>query len=50
VVGVDKVVQERLVQLGEPLGDEVAVLSGVSAGDDVVLHPGADVRDGLHVE
>jgi multidrug efflux pump subunit AcrA (membrane-fusion protein) len=42
-------VQERLVQLGEASGDAVAVLSGVKAGDSVVLQPGADVRDGVRV-
>ena len=42
-------VQERLVQLGETSGDEVAILSGVKAGDSVVLQPGAEVRDGVRV-
>ncbi len=50
VVGPDKLVQERLVQLGEALGGDIAVLSGVKAGEDVVLHPGTDVRDGARVE
>jgi membrane fusion protein (multidrug efflux system) len=49
-VGADKLVQERLVQLGEPMGDDVAVLSGVKPGEDVVLHPSAEVRDGVRVE
>jgi membrane fusion protein (multidrug efflux system) len=43
-------VQERLVQLGETVGDVVAVASGVKPGDIVVLRPGANVHDGTHVE
>ncbi len=43
-------VQERLVQLGETVGDVVAVLGGVKAGDNVVLSPGPDVRDGAKVD
>jgi RND family efflux transporter MFP subunit len=50
VVEPTKEVQERLVQLGESKGDVVAVLSGVKAGETVVLQPGPDVRDGAHVE
>jgi RND family efflux transporter MFP subunit len=50
VVGPAKEVQERLVQLGAAKGDVVAVLSGVSVGESVVLNPGPDVRDGAHVE
>jgi membrane fusion protein (multidrug efflux system) len=45
-----KQAQERLVQLGETVGDVVAVVSGVSAGDAVVLHPGGDMHDGARVE
>jgi membrane fusion protein, multidrug efflux system len=43
-------VQERLVQLGETVGDAVAVVSGVKPGDLVVLRPGPNVHDGTHVE
>jgi membrane fusion protein, multidrug efflux system len=50
VVGTDKRVQERLVRLGETKGDVVAVLSGVRNGENVVLQPGPDVRDGARVE
>jgi len=50
VVGADKLVQERLVQLGEEVGGDVAVLSGVKPGEDVVIHPTAEVRDGVRVE
>jgi membrane fusion protein (multidrug efflux system) len=42
--------QERLVQLGETVGDVVAVGSGVKSGDRVVLDPGADIHDGVRVE
>ncbi len=50
VVGADNRVQERLVRLGESKGDMVAVLSGVQTGENVVLQPGPDVRDGARVE
>ncbi len=43
-------VQERLVQLGETSGDVVAVMSGVKSGENVVVKPGPDVRDGARVE
>jgi membrane fusion protein (multidrug efflux system) len=50
VVGSDKQVQERLVQLGETKDDLIAVLKGVRPGENVVLEPGVDVRDGARVE
>ena len=46
----DGTVQERLVQLGDTSGDVVGVLSGLQAGENVVVNPGADVRDGARVE
>jgi membrane fusion protein (multidrug efflux system) len=42
--------QERLVQVGETVGDVVAIASGVKSGDKVVLQPGADMHDGVRVE
>lgn len=50
VVAPNKVIQERLVQLGEAKGDLVAVLNGVRPGESVVVKPGPDVRDGARVE
>ena len=50
VVGADHLIQERLVRLGETKGDLVAVLSGVRPGENVVVQPGPDVRDGARVE
>jgi membrane fusion protein (multidrug efflux system) len=43
-------IQERLVQLGETVGDVVSVVDGVKAGENVVVRPGADVRDGVQVD
>jgi membrane fusion protein (multidrug efflux system) len=43
-------VQERLVQLGEAVGDVVTVVDGVKTGDMVVVQPGPDVRDGAQVD
>jgi RND family efflux transporter MFP subunit len=42
-------IEERMVQLGEPKDDVVAVLRGVSVGERVVDKPGPDVRDGASV-
>jgi len=50
VVGADRQIQERLVQLGETKQDLVAVLSGVRPGESVVLQPAPSVRDGARVE
>jgi RND family efflux transporter MFP subunit len=46
----DGVAQERLVALGETVGDVIAVTSGVQPGENVVVKPGPDVRDGARVE
>ena len=43
-------IQERLVQLGETVGDVTAVTSGLKAGESVVRKPGPDVRDGARVQ
>jgi membrane fusion protein, multidrug efflux system len=43
-------VQERVLQLGSSQGDSVAVISGVKAGENVVLSPGPDVHDGAKVQ
>jgi membrane fusion protein (multidrug efflux system) len=43
-------VQERVLQLGSTQGDNVAILSGVKAGENVVLTPGPDVHDGAKVQ
>jgi membrane fusion protein (multidrug efflux system) len=42
--------QERLVQLGESVGDVVAIVSGAKVGDNVVLRPSANLHDGTRVE
>jgi membrane fusion protein (multidrug efflux system) len=50
-------IQERVAQLGStkddpsaPGGTWVAILSGVSKGENVVLSPGSDVHDGAKVQ
>ena len=43
-------VQERVLQLGSTQGDVTAILSGVKAGESVVLSPGPDVQDGAKVQ
>jgi len=46
----DHLIEERIVKLGERTGDAVAILTGVTAGEQVVLNPGQDVRDGVRVQ
>jgi membrane fusion protein (multidrug efflux system) len=41
--------QERLVHVGAPAGDAVAILAGLKAGERIVLSPAANLRDGLRV-
>jgi len=43
-------IQERTVQLGSTDGDNIAILSGVKPGENVVLTPAADVHDGAKVQ
>lgn len=47
---VDKRVQERIVQTGGVRGDNTAVLVGLKVGENVVVSPGPDVRDGALVQ
>lgn len=47
---VEKVVQERIVQLGGEKEGAIAILSGIKPGEQVVVGPGADVRDGARVQ
>ena len=42
--------EERLVQLGEDHGDEVAVLVGLIAGERIASPLGSEIVDGLKVE
>jgi membrane fusion protein (multidrug efflux system) len=49
-VVVSQQVQERLVQVGDASGDLVVVNDGVKPGENVVVKPGPDVRDGARVE
>ncbi len=46
----DKRVTETQVTLGEQLGDMVEVLSGVKAGDRIVLRPMNRMRNGLRIK
>lgn len=49
-VVVDKVVQERVVQLASEADGHAGIVQGVKAGENVVLKPGPDVRDGARVK
>ncbi|HYX67730.1 MAG TPA: efflux RND transporter periplasmic adaptor subunit [Terriglobales bacterium] len=50
VVGADRVANLRYVTLGNAAGAQVEVLSGLQAGDRVVLEPGARELDGRRIE
>lgn len=50
VVGAESRVQFRPVQVGRNLGNEVEVLSGLEAGEQVVLSPNALLQDGSPVK
>jgi membrane fusion protein (multidrug efflux system) len=43
-------IQERLVQLGETVGDLTAIVDGLKPGENIVVAPGPDVRDGARVD
>lgn len=49
-VVVDKRVQERIVQAGSEKEGATAILGGLKTGEQVVLAPGPDVRDGAKVQ
>lgn len=49
VVSTDSRAQLRLVKSGAVTGDRVAILSGLTAGETVVLAPAATLRDGQPV-
>jgi RND family efflux transporter MFP subunit len=49
VVGADARAQLRLVKSGATTGDRVAILSGLTAGETVVLAPAPTLRDGQTV-
>jgi len=44
------VARMRLVKTGRRLADEIEVLSGLNEGETVVAAPGAEIRDGVHIE
>jgi membrane fusion protein (multidrug efflux system) len=43
-------IEERVLQLGEELEGLIAILSGVKAGDALVLNPPSNIHDGARVE
>lgn len=48
-VVVDKRVQERVVQVGGERDGLTGILAGIKPGENVVVQPGPDVRDGAQV-
>jgi hypothetical protein len=50
VLDAQHAVHYRDVQLGRDFGDEIEVLTGLGAGDTVVIHPGDDIPAGTVVQ
>jgi len=50
VLDAQRRVQYRTVQLGRDFGAEIAVISGLAAGETIVVHPGDDLPEGTVVE
>jgi len=50
VVDSERRARFRLVKTGGQLGDRVEVLSGLKDGDEVVIDPGYEVREGVKLE
>ena len=49
VVGSDHIVHFHRLQLGRDFGDKIEVLSGLEAGQQVVVNPGDTVQEGVKV-
>lgn len=49
VVEDDKAVR-RTVEIGHQTGLAAQILDGLSEGDDVIIHPGSEIEDGVKVE
>jgi len=49
VVGADHIVHFQPLQLGRDYGDKIEVLSGLEAGQQVVVNPGDTVQEGVKV-
>ena len=49
VVGGDRIVHFRRLQLGRDYGDKIEVLSGLEAGQQVIVNPGDTVQEGAKV-
>jgi hypothetical protein len=41
--------EQRILQLGEPAGDDVSVLRGIAVGENVVVTPNDKLRNGVRV-
>src|SRR5262249_25466317 len=50
VLDSQQTVHYRVVQLGRDYGDQIEVLTGLQAGDVVIVHPGDDIPAGTVVE
>jgi RND family efflux transporter MFP subunit len=50
VIGADNRIEERIVTIGEKVGDRVEIASGVKAGERVAANPRGKLADGLRVQ
>jgi hypothetical protein len=50
VVGAGNKIQFRKIEVGRDFGTEVEAVSGLSEGDQVVVNPSDDVKNGVVVK
>jgi hypothetical protein len=50
VVSKDQHLEERIVEAGDAVGTDVAIVRGVTRGERIVKIAATEVRDGLRVE
>ena len=50
VVGPGNRIHYQLVQLGRDYGNEIEIVSGLQGGENVVINPSDDVREGAEVK
>ena len=50
VVAAGNKVEERIVTLGEKVGDRIEISSGVKAGEKVAANPRGKLADGVRVQ
>lgn len=50
VIAVDHTVEERIVTLGEKVGDQLEIATGIKAGERVAVNPRGKLADGIRIQ